>query len=188
MREMKEEYKNWKDLNFLELVKVLGAYKNTGQKDKNNPREEDVKDYYEDNTEKFKFAFCEHKRDTGEMIKYCCRRGKCVEVRDNKKLGDGGHVLTYKPKEGIQLFPECKDCGYGRFYTDYKGGHFIDKAWKSCLLKRREVAISVLESGGDLEMWKKRYEKLLELIDGVEYSAQQWQEIVEKHLKKEEGK
>lgn len=30
--------------------------------------------------------------------------------------------------------------------------------------------------------WKKRYEKLLELIDGVEYSAQQWQEIVEEHL------
>ena len=32
------------------------------------------------------------------------------------------------------------------------------------------------------EYWKKRYEKLLELIDGVEYSAQQWQEIVEEHL------
>lgn len=106
MREMKEEYKNWKDLNFLELVKVLGAYKNTGQKDKNNPREEDVKDYYEDNAEKFDFA-------------------------------------------------------------------------------RREVAISVLESEDDSEMWKKRYEKLLELVDGVEYSAQQWQDIVEKEEDKQ---
>ena len=35
--------------------------------------------------------------------------------------------------------------------------------------------------------WKKRYEKLLELIDGVEYSAQQWQEIVEEHLVGSEG-
>ena len=85
------------------------------------------------------------------MIKYCCRRGKCVEVRHSMSSTcinievdalangvDGGHVITYKPEEGIQLFPECKDCGYGRFYTDYKDGHFIDKAWKSCLLKRME--------------------------------------------------
>lgn len=75
------------------------------------------------------------------MKLYCCRRGKCVEVRDNassKLVGDdGGHVITYKPDEGIQLFPECKACGYGRFYTDLKDGHFIDKAWKSCLLRRR---------------------------------------------------
>ena len=79
------------------------------------------------------------------MKKYCCRRGKCVKVRDkvtSKNMGDaGGHVITYKPDEGIQLFPECKDCGYGRFYTDYKDGHFIDKAWKSCLLTRQGVNV-----------------------------------------------
>lgn len=77
------------------------------------------------------------------MKKYCCRRGKCVEVRDkttSKNMSDAGnHVITYKPDEGIQLFPECKECGYGRFYTDYKDGHFIDNAWKSCLLRRQEV-------------------------------------------------
>ena len=84
------------------------------------------------------------------MIKYCCRRGKCVEVQHsmsstctNIKVDslvgcdvDEGHVIAYKPDEGVQLFPECKDCGYGRFYTDYKKGHFIDRAWKTCLLRR----------------------------------------------------
>jgi len=76
------------------------------------------------------------------MKKYCCRRGKCVEVRDKvtseHMSEEGGHAITYKPDEGIELFPECKNCGYGRFYTAYKDGHFIDKAWKSCLLRRKE--------------------------------------------------
>jgi len=69
---MKEEYKKWKDLNFLDLIKVLGEYKTTGQKDKNNPREDDVKDYYEDNAEKFGFAVCEHEWVSDGVIHLDC--------------------------------------------------------------------------------------------------------------------
>ena len=67
---MKEEYKKWEDLNFFELIKVLGAFK----KDRNesNPREEDVKGYYEDNAEKFNFAFCEHEWVSDGVIHLDC--------------------------------------------------------------------------------------------------------------------
>ena len=57
------ETKDWEKLNFFELIKVLVAFQNTedrNESDKANPREEDVKDYYEDNAENFNFSFCEH--------------------------------------------------------------------------------------------------------------------------------
>jgi len=53
------EYKNWVDLNYDERAVVLEAFQNTedrNESDKVAPREEDVKDYYEDNTEKFGFG------------------------------------------------------------------------------------------------------------------------------------
>jgi len=52
-------FKNWEDLNFDERAEILKAFQNTedrNESDKDNPREEDVKDYYEDNTEKFGFG------------------------------------------------------------------------------------------------------------------------------------
>jgi len=67
---------------------------------------------------------------------YCCRRGKCVVVK--RDVGDKTRVISHKPKDSIELCPECKSCGYGKFYTSYENGNFIDKAWKSCLLTRRE--------------------------------------------------
>ena len=51
--------RNWGDLNFDEHAEVLEAYQNTedrNESDKVAPREEDVKDYYEDNIEKFGFG------------------------------------------------------------------------------------------------------------------------------------
>ena len=55
---IEEEYKNWGDLNHDERADVLEAFQNTedrNESDKVAPREEDVKDYYEDNAEKFGF-------------------------------------------------------------------------------------------------------------------------------------
>ena len=54
----KIEFKNWEDLNHDERAEVLEAFQNTedrNESDKVAPREEDVKDYYEDNAEKFGF-------------------------------------------------------------------------------------------------------------------------------------
>ena len=51
-------YKNWEDLNHDERADVLEAFQNTEDRNESDevaPREEDVKDYYEDNAEKFGF-------------------------------------------------------------------------------------------------------------------------------------
>jgi len=52
------DVKDWEDLNHDERAEVLEAYQNTedrNESDKVAPREEDVKDYYGDNAEKFGF-------------------------------------------------------------------------------------------------------------------------------------
>jgi len=77
----KEEYKNWRDLNFDERVKVIEGFVNTedrNESDKDNPREEDVKDYYEDNTEKFNFVFCEHEWVSDGVMHLDCL-GECYK-------------------------------------------------------------------------------------------------------------
>jgi len=59
----KEEFKEWKDLNSEERAEVYEAFVDTedrNESDKIRPREEDVADYYNDNAEKFGFAYCEH--------------------------------------------------------------------------------------------------------------------------------
>ena len=64
VRDMEKDIKggggftDWKDLNYDERAEVLEAFQNTedrNESDKVAPREEDVKDYYEDNAEKFGF-------------------------------------------------------------------------------------------------------------------------------------
>ena len=83
---IEEEYKNWKDLNFDEHAEVLEAYQNTedrNESDKVAPREEDVKDYYEDNTENFGFVRnSQEKRDTGlrELALYDTNGAKMLEL------------------------------------------------------------------------------------------------------------
>lgn len=75
-----EMFKNWGDLNFDELMKVLEAFKNTedrNESDKVNPREEDVKDYYEDNAENFNFV-CEHEWVSDGEIHLDCL-GECYK-------------------------------------------------------------------------------------------------------------
>lgn len=55
---MRAVYKDWKDLNSEEQAVVYEAFVNTddrNESDRDAPQEEDVKDYYDDNSEKFGF-------------------------------------------------------------------------------------------------------------------------------------
>ena len=66
---------HWEDLNYDERTKVLEAYQNTedrNESDKVAPREEDVKDYYEDNVEKF--GFVRTLKPTIEMLEKALNR------------------------------------------------------------------------------------------------------------------
>ena len=73
-----DRYKDWEDLNYDERAEVLEAFQNTedrNESDKVAPREEDVKDYYKDNAEKFGFEW--------GKIKICKRCHRPIEDRRN---------------------------------------------------------------------------------------------------------
>ena len=77
----KTELKDWKDLNHDERAEVIGAFQNTedrNESDKVAPREEDVKDYYEDNIEKFKFEWCDHEW-VSDGVMYLDCLGECYK-------------------------------------------------------------------------------------------------------------
>ena len=81
---IEEGYKNWKDLNHDERAEILGAFKNTedrNESDKVAPREEDVKDYYEDNAEKFGF---EMKRWDITFVSY---RSEVIKAKNETEAG-----------------------------------------------------------------------------------------------------
>ena len=78
------ELKNWEDLNYDERAKVLEAYQNTedrNESDKVAPREEDVKDYYEENAEKFGF---EMKRWDITFVSY---RSEVIKAKNETEAG-----------------------------------------------------------------------------------------------------
>ena len=74
-------FKEWRELNTEERAEIHEAFVNTdnrNESDKIEPREEDVKDYYEDNAEKFKLEQCDHEWiSDGEMHLDCL--GECYK-------------------------------------------------------------------------------------------------------------
>jgi len=75
------EYKDWRDLNTEERAEVYEAFVNgegRNESDKDAPKEEDVKNYYEDNTEKFKFEHCDHYWISDGVIHLACL-GECYK-------------------------------------------------------------------------------------------------------------
>lgn len=73
-------WKEWKDLNTEEREEVEEGFVSgdRNESDRVAPKEEDMKDYYEDNLEKFKFEDCDHDWiSDGEMRLDCL--GKCYK-------------------------------------------------------------------------------------------------------------
>ena len=109
---MSKEYKNWKDLNYDERAVVLEAYQNTedrNESDKVAPREEDVKDYYEDNAEKFGFG--KEKKFFGTW-----REGIKILAPDSATLIMRGKLrIKTRPsdKEAMELIEQYKDKTFG---------------------------------------------------------------------------
>lgn len=106
-----EGFKDWEDLNVDERVKVLGAFKNTedrNESDKVNPREEDVKDYYEDNAEKFGFETPDiepigHVR----VMRYCPKCSKKIERSYSMEETGDSQLGTW-----INEHRHCDNCGF----------------------------------------------------------------------------
>ena len=74
-------FKNWQELNTEERAEVYEAFVNTedrNESDKVGPREEDVKDYYEDNAENFKFEWCDHEWVSDGAMQLDCL-GECYK-------------------------------------------------------------------------------------------------------------
>jgi len=118
---IEEGYKNWEDLNFDERAEVLKAFQNTedrNESDKDNPREEDVKDYYEDNAEKFNFVGFDRKK------------ARYIPLNELFKIGDEVNRSGTCPNCGSKRIEEycdglpcCLDCEWCLGFDSNKG-HF----------------------------------------------------------------
>lgn len=173
---MRAVYKDWKDLNSEERAEVYEAFVNTEERnesDRDAPREEDVKDYYDDNPEKF--GFKKKIIDGKAVLKKMSMR--IFAVGEDEKCGgcnwvaDRVFLMAETEEQAQKLYKEndrglCAEClvevMMEREYEIREGRNILQTREPICLVTEETIEGQILHGAS-----RRGDDAILDLVDDI---------------------